>query len=119
MTYIHILNFEGKMKNDHIRRRKFIQYTAAGVALVSSSSETPGDGSAPGGREDFNVTTHVEVLVVGGGTAGTIAAIQAGRAGAKTLLIERGSTAWRHDNNRWCVFPGAFRCLGVNRSSQE
>ena len=30
----------------------------------------------------------VEVLVVGGGTAGTIAAIQAGRAGAKTMLAE-------------------------------
>jgi len=28
-----------------------------------------------------------DILVVGGGTAGTIAAIQAGRAGAKTVLI--------------------------------
>ncbi|MCK5702825.1 MAG: FAD-dependent oxidoreductase, partial [Cyclobacteriaceae bacterium] len=31
------------------------------------------------------------ILVVGGGTAGTIAAIQAGRAGAETVLIESGS----------------------------
>src|SRR5258708_8852679 len=34
-------------------------------------------------------TLHVDVLVCGGGMAGTVAAIAAGRAGAKTLLIER------------------------------
>lgn len=33
-----------------------------------------------------------DVVVCGGGTAGTIAAIQAGRAGASTLLVERGAT---------------------------
>lgn len=32
---------------------------------------------------------HYDVIVVGGGTAGTIAAIQAGRAGATTLLVEK------------------------------
>ncbi|MEI7834289.1 MAG: FAD-dependent oxidoreductase, partial [bacterium] len=32
---------------------------------------------------------HYQVIVVGGGTAGIIAALQAGRAGARTLLIER------------------------------
>ena len=33
----------------------------------------------------------VDVLVIGGGTAGTIAAIQAARAGARTMLVEMGS----------------------------
>ena len=37
------------------------------------------------------VTNEVDVLVVGGGTAGHVAAIQAGRAGAKTLIVERNS----------------------------
>lgn len=36
------------------------------------------------------VTESVDVLVIGGGTAGTVAAIQAARAGAKTSLIEAG-----------------------------
>ena len=34
---------------------------------------------------------EVDVLVVGGGSAGTIAAIQAGRTGAKTMVMERAS----------------------------
>ncbi len=33
--------------------------------------------------------SNYDVVVVGGGTAGVIAAIQAGRAGAKTLLVEK------------------------------
>ena len=43
------------------------------------------------GKIEETVTTNTDVLVVGGGTAGTIAAIQSARAGAKTVLIERGS----------------------------
>jgi len=33
--------------------------------------------------------SHYDVIVFGGGTAGTVAAIQAGRSGARTLLVER------------------------------
>jgi hypothetical protein len=35
-------------------------------------------------------TAHWDVIVIGGGTAGVIAGIAAARAGAKTLIIERG-----------------------------
>ena len=44
-----------------------------------------------------------EVIVIGGGTAGTVAAIQAGRAGAGTLLIEKNG-----------VLGGTLTVAGVN-----
>ena len=49
--------------------------------------------AAPYKVKEENITT--EIVVVGGGTAGTIAAIQAGRAGAETILIESGSQLTR------------------------
>ena len=38
-----------------------------------------------------HVTDSIDVLVIGGGTAGTIAAIQASRLGERTALVESGS----------------------------
>ena len=49
------------------------------------------------------VTNEVDVLVVGGGTAGTIAAIQAGRAGAKTL--------WSRETSSWAGRLQLVGCL--------
>ena len=46
-------------------------------------------GDDPGGK-DQPPGDSVDVLVVGGGTAGAIAAIQAARAGAATVLVEMG-----------------------------
>jgi len=44
-----------------------------------------------------------DVLVVGGGTAGTVAAIQSGRAGARTLLVEKNG-----------MLGGTMTVAGVN-----
>ena len=55
---------------------------------------------------------QVEVLVVGGGTAGTIAALQAARAGAKTMLIERGSQLGGVTTVGGVNFPGLFHAWG-------
>ncbi len=53
-----------------------------------------------------------DVVVVGGGTAGTIAAIQAARAGAKTLLIERGTQLGGTTTTGGVSFPGLFDAWG-------
>ena len=52
------------------------------------------------------------VLVVGGGTAGTIAAIQSGRAGARTLLLERNGQLGGTTTTGGVAFPGLFDAWG-------
>jgi len=58
------------------------------------------------------LTTRADVLVVGGGTAGTIAAIQAARAGARTVLVERGSQLGGTTTTGGVSFPGLFDAWG-------
>ena len=53
-----------------------------------------------------------DVLVIGGGTAGTIAAIQAGRLGAKTMLVEAGSQLGGTTTTGGVDFPGLFHAWG-------
>lgn len=97
-----------------IGRRHFI-YSAAGVALVASARPVRAD-STPlpqaAGHAESSVTTEADVLVVGGGTAGTIAAIQAARAGAKTFLVERGSQLGGTMTTGGVAFPGLFDAWG-------
>lgn len=64
------------------------------------------------GNAACSLTTVVDVLVVGGGTAGTIAAVQAARAGAKTLLVERGSQLGGTMTTGGVAFPGLFDAWG-------
>lgn len=58
------------------------------------------------------VTTDADVLVIGGGTAGTIAAIQAARAGASTVLVERGTQLGGTTTTGGVAFPGLFDAWG-------
>ena len=53
-----------------------------------------------------------DILVVGGGTAGTIAAIQAARAGSKTVLVEFGSQLGGTTTTGGVSFPGLFHAWG-------
>ncbi len=53
-----------------------------------------------------------DILVVGGGTAGTVAAIQAARAGAKTVLVELGSQLGGTTTTAGVSFPGIFHAWG-------
>ncbi|WPP48017.1 FAD-dependent oxidoreductase [Catalinimonas niigatensis] len=57
-------------------------------------------------------TLETDVLIIGGGTAGVIAAIQAGRAGARTMLIENGSQLGGTTTTGGVSFPGIFHAWG-------
>lgn len=53
-----------------------------------------------------------DVVVIGAGTAGVIAAIQSGRAGAKTLLIEKNGIPGGTMTSGGIAFPGLFFAWG-------
>lgn len=101
-------------KNHNSNRRSFLQRSvfgtaAAGLAIASTThvkAQTVSDAGEP------EVTNDVDVLVVGGGTAGHVAAIQAGRAGAKTLIIERNSQLGGTTTTGGVAFPGLFDAWG-------
>ncbi len=53
-----------------------------------------------------------DVVVVGGGTAGVIAALQSAKAGAKTLLVEKTETLGGTITNARVFAPGLFHAWG-------
>jgi hypothetical protein len=103
------------MENKQIGRRQLMQYSAASIA-VAASAKASADGLVPVTQEESQsdeiITNEVDVLVVGGGTAGTIAAIQSARAGARTLLIERGTQLGGTTTTGGVAFPGLFDAWG-------
>ena len=104
------------MENDHTARRRFLLQSAAGTAVVASSGLVFGADVVPrpgaAGKTVGSITTQADVLVVGGGTAGTIAAIQAARAGAKTVLVERAGRLGGTTTVGGVAFPGLFHAWG-------
>ncbi|MBQ8755532.1 MAG: FAD-dependent oxidoreductase [Lentisphaeria bacterium] len=51
---------------------------------------------------------HFDIIVIGGGTAGVVAAIQAARAGGKTLLVEKNAIPGGTMTAAGIAFPGLF-----------
>lgn len=104
------------IRDKRLARRQFMQYSAAGIAIAASSASLLGTDSIaiskPVGKNDGSITDKVDVLVVGGGTAGVIAALQAARAGAITLLVERGSQLGGTITTGGVSFPGLFDAWG-------
>jgi glycine/D-amino acid oxidase-like deaminating enzyme len=102
-------------------RRDFLQRSVlgaagAGLAIASTTRATLGDDAeekqASAFDVDGGVTKKVDVLVVGGGAAGLVAAIQSARAGAKTILIEAGSQLGGTTTTGGVAFPGLFHAWG-------
>lgn len=95
-------------------RRQFLQHSilgTAGLGMAIASTAKVTAAAVPDAAEP-EITSEVDVLVVGGGTAGNIAAIQAGRAGAKTLLVERGAQLGGMTTTGGVAFPGLFDAWG-------
>ena len=95
-------------------RRDFLQHSllgTAGLGLAIASTTAVTAAPATDAAEP-EIIQQVDVLVVGGGTAGTIAAIQAGRAGASVLLLERNSQLGGTMTTGGVAFPGLFHAWG-------
>ena len=95
-------------------RRDFLQRSVlgtagAGLAFASTQHVTA---AAVSDASEPEIVSEVDVLVAGGGTAGTIAAIQSGRAGAKTLLLERNGQLGGAMTTGGVAFPGLFDAWG-------
>ena len=102
-------------KDQMTDRREFLQSSilgTAGVGLAVASTASVAVAETQGASQLPEVTNEVDVLVVGGGTAGTIAAIQAGRAGARTLLVERNFQLGGATTTGGVAFPGLFDAWG-------
>ena len=95
-------------------RRKFLTRHLAGTAILASSGLVfKADAqNLPSPTADNPDTLDVDVLVVGGGSAGHVAAIQAGRMGAKTVLLERNSQLGGTTTTGGVCFPGLFHAWG-------
>ncbi len=83
--------------------------TVAGLGIASTAHA-----SVEHSQENFEpeVVNKVDVLVVGSGSAGTTAAIQAGRAGVETLLMERNFQLGGTTTTGGVAFPGLFDAWG-------
>ena len=81
-------------------RRRFVQASATAGALASLAS--PVLAAQPAGKASAGKTLKTDVLVCGGGCAGTAAALAAARRGAKVLLVEKAPFA-----------GGIITCVGL------
>ncbi len=60
----------------------------------------------------YQITDDADVLIIGGGTAGHVAAIQAARLGARTAIIEAGPQLGGTMTTGGVSFPGLFHGWG-------
>jgi hypothetical protein len=97
-------------------RRSFIGKGTAGVAGLVFAGTTDvslaQDSESLSGSLEQDISNEIDVLVVGGGSAGTIAAIQAGRTGAKTMVMERASYLGGMTTRGGVCYPGLFDAWG-------
>ena len=116
-----------------MRKREFLKSSlafGAGLAATSVLSGMPGEKYIAGSKELSGLREQrFDVIIVGGGTGGVVAAIAAARTGAKTALIEmkgytggivtEGGTTLHSFFNLWKAFPGVEKRQLVKGIPQE
>ena len=96
-------------------RRNFIQKSILGASTFAGLTvASTAHASVENGVEDFEpeIINEVDILVVGSGSAGITAALQAGRAGARTLLVERSFQLGGTTTTGGVAYPGLFDAWG-------
>ena len=90
-----------------MKRRDLLKAASATAGMLAASPlAASAEPVLPGGAR------QTDVLVVGGGTAGCVAALQAARAGVRTTLIEMGSQLGGTMTTGGVCFPGLFHAWG-------
>jgi hypothetical protein len=96
---------------EKLKRRSMIKSMGALSLGIATPSLAKGEKlAAP--YEIRKKKIETDILVVGGGTAGTVAAIQAARAGSRTILVEFGSQLGGTTTTGGVSFPGIFHAWG-------
>jgi hypothetical protein len=94
-------------------RRGFLGRAAAGSVVALSAQGAANAGAAQSeGVPEMPQSAPYEVAVFGGGPAGIVAAVQAARAGAKTLLVEKNGMLGGTTTSGGVNFPGLFHAWG-------
>jgi hypothetical protein len=97
-------------KNKSMKRRSVIKTLGA---LTLAGMTPAGLVSCSGNRADKEVFCYnTDILVIGGGTAGVVAAIQSGKTGCRTTLLEYGSQLGGTVTTGGVSFPGLFHAWG-------
>ena len=103
------------MKRQGNSRRDFMRTALATGSLAAMSSVSGGAAyaeSAPVPEDTPLQETPYDIVVLGSGTAGAIAAIQAGRLGKRTLLVEKNGMPGGTTTVASVNFPGLFHAWG-------
>ena len=92
--------------------RRTMLKAIGGVSLGSLISVSVEASNSSKQHDKKRKTINTDILVIGGGTAGIIAAIQAARAGCSTILVENGSQLGGTISTGGVSFPGLFYAWG-------
>ncbi len=92
-----------------MKRRSLLKAVSATAGAMAIPLAARADSSA-----GSKTAQTADVVVVGGGTAGTIAAIQAARAGAKTLLIDAMTSAFDNLSTNYSPRPSTVNSREFN-----